>query len=186
MNNIKLLGIAGVAQSGKDSLFKALCSVDPKFIRCAFADKVREDLRQVFIDIYNIDILNCSPTEKESCREIMVNYSNHRREETNGNHWISEIEPKVRKIIESNLIPVITDVRYENETKWVQSLGGKVVHLKKYSIINGERIIHPPANSVEAFNDPIVQKNADLHIQWEDNLSQEGMIKTAKELLLLL
>lgn len=182
MSSIKLIGIAGVARCGKDSLYKALYVLNHSFIRHSFADKVKEDVRPVISRMYNIDILNCSPEEKEKCREIMVNYANIRREE-DASHWIKEIEPKVLSSISSNLIPVLTDVRYENEVKWIQSLGGKVFHLTKFSGAGEDKTIHPPANSVEARHDPLARTASDFQIEWEDNLSQPDMITFAKNIL---
>jgi len=180
--NYKLIGIAGVAQCGKDSLYKTLFILNHNFIRHAFADKVKQDLQPVLHDLYKIDILNCSPVEKEKCREVMVTYANIRREE-NPSHWIQEVEASVIRSIDSNLIPVITDVRYENEVKWIQSLGGAVIHLKKFSINNKEKIYQPAANKVEAENDPLLQSAANIKTEWENNLSQKDMIEFAKNLL---
>lgn len=181
--NYKLIGIGGVAQCGKDSLFKALSILNPNFIRHSFGDKVKEDLRPVLMAQYGVDIFNCSPKEKEICREVIVTYANLRRDETNGLHWINEAESAVKKSIELNLIPVLTDVRYENEAKWIQSLGGIVVHLTKYSVKDGEKIYHPPANEVEAKNDPLLQAVANIKTEWENNLPHSSRITFAENLL---
>ena len=182
MAQYNLLGIGGVAQCGKDSLYKALYSLEHSFMRYSFADKVKEDLRPALMQQYNIDIFKCSPAEKEKCREMLVLYANICREE-NPLHWVQEIEPAVMSSIKSNIIPVITDVRYENEANWIHELGGKVIHLKKFFFENGEKKYHPPANEVEAKNDPLLQNISDLRVEWENNLTPPQMIQFAKNLL---
>jgi hypothetical protein len=184
--NFKLIGIGGVAQAGKDSLYKALYSLEHSFIRSSFADKVKEDLRPALYAQYKIDIFNCTPAEKEICRDTIVFYANLMRDKTNGLHWINEVEPTVLSQIESNLIPVITDVRYVNEADWIHKIGGKVVHLKKFSYKDGEKKYHPPANEVEAKNDPLLQEVSDLSVEWENNLTPPQMIEFAKNLLIQL
>lgn len=181
--NFPILGIGGVAQSGKDSLYKALYFIDHRFIRYAFADKVREDLRPVILRQYGVDITNCSSSDKELCREIMVNYATLMREESKGMYWINAIETAIKSSIDSNLIPVITDVRFENEALWVQDMGGKVIHLQKWSYIDGLKTYHPPPNATEAANDPIVQRNANLCAEWPQGMPQTEMIKFAKLVL---
>ena len=48
---------------------------------------------------------------------------------------------------------------YENETKWIQSQGGFVIHLS--------RMGQKPANFEEKANDPIIKKAANYKIRWK-------------------
>jgi len=181
MEKFKLLGIAGLARCGKDSFFSSLKKLNNSYVRQALADEVKRECGQVLYEGYKINIFNCSPEEKEFCRPVLVNYANLKRDETNGRHWIDLIEKKVQTLIEKSQIPVITDVRFKNEAEWIHSLGGKVIHLKKYSLKDGQKIYLSPPNKAEEENDPQVEAEADIHLEWIDNLSKENMVKFVQE-----
>lgn len=183
MNKYKIIGIGGFAQVGKDSLFIALKKINNLYYRVALADGVKKEVRQVIKDAHNIDIFNCTPQEKEQVREILVNYATIMRDDTGGMYWLDKIKEPVEEAFKNNLIPVITDVRYKNEAEHIKSLGGIVIHLKKYSYIDGLKVYTHAANKTEEENDPQVQELADIKLEWQDGLNKEEMVSFANDII---
>ena len=64
-----IIGLSGVARSGKDSFFNVaeeyFSSKDIKCKRLALADNLKQDLRQFVMNKFDIDIINMSPEEKD-------------------------------------------------------------------------------------------------------------------------
>ena len=81
---------------------------------------------------------------------------------------LKKIEEQADALIERGILPVITDVRYENEASWIHKKGGKLIHISRMIPIENseEEGILPPANLEEAENDPILMKNSDATITW--------------------
>lgn len=153
-----IIGISGVAKSGKDTLFKLLNMKEDLFSRFAFADELKSDLRDLLLEKFNIDLNNCSPEEKELIRPIMVSYGVCARNIDN-NFWINKISTKIQSF-SSPRIPVITDVRYENEQNFIRKQS------KESILIYVERSGFPPINEEEEKNDFKLKKNSDYTLRW--------------------
>jgi hypothetical protein len=61
-------------------------------------------------------------------------------------------------------------------------LNGKLIHISKYSIVNGQKIYLKPPNEDEATHDPILKRMADIRFEWEDmpNASYSEKLVNAK------
>jgi hypothetical protein len=90
----------------------------------------------------------------------------------NPNCWIEKIESKLRTRETNNKIFFITDVRFENEIKWIHNLGGTSIHVSRFGIV--------PPNKDEEENDPILNKQSFFKINW-NNFETEDMIKVNNE-----
>ena len=179
-----IIGISGVARSGKDTFFKCLNNIKSPsvFKRVAFADELKNDLSNLILNNFNIDIFNCSDEEKEIIRPIMVSYGVAARS-INQNFWIDKIVNKVSSYSDAR-IPVLTDVRYENEQKFLKN------NFDKSILVYIKRIGFGPANEEEAVNDKKLLKNIDYTVEWdsfEDSNSlveaEPHVLKFAKEML---
>lgn len=178
---IKALGIAGVAKCGKDALFNALAVINPAFTRFSLTDPLKKELKVTIFDLYGIDIFKCTHEEHEQCRKTITDYKNFQRNVTEGNYQIDILSPEIKTAIEKNLIPVVVDIAYPNEARWIRDMGGFIIHLKKYVVRNGKRVYTPPINDTEAYNDPIIADNVNLNLEWEDGLSPEKIAAVAKD-----
>ena len=165
-----LVGFTGLATSGKDLLcakIKERGSVN----RMALADNLKSDVRGFLIDKFSIDIMNCSPAEKELIRPLLVAYGKVKRIQTKGTYWTSKIEHEARNKKTSSVV-VVTDVRYcdtkyaDDEVYWLKRLGGVLVHISRYEIKNGKKNFVVPPNDDEAYFDPILSAIADYHVEW--------------------
>lgn len=168
----KMIGLTGVARSGKDTFYSILKKyLEEKGIksqRLAFADALKNELYDFTKDKFKIDLLNCAPENKEIVRPLMVAYGKCRRIQTDGKYWTNIIQPEVNKLISKNIVPIVTDVRYieykEDEYSWIKSHNGILIHISR-KLDDGSII--PPANIEEKSNDNKLKAVADYSLCWE-------------------
>lgn len=167
-----IIGLTGVARSGKDTFYsilkKYLEEKNIKSYRLAFADNLKLELNDFTKDKFKIDLLNCSPEEKELVRPLMVSYGKCRRNQTEGKYWTSMLDKKVEDLIKKDITPIVTDVRYieykEDEYSWLKSHNGILIHISR-KLDDGTII--PPANIEEKANDNKLKAVADIFISWD-------------------
>lgn len=161
-----ILGLSGVASSGKDTFF-SLLSQKLSFQRFALADELKIILRGRLIEKYNIDILNCSREEKNIVRDELVLFAKEKRLETYGKFWT---EILTKKILESKAKYIcITDIRHNffinDEVFWLKNiLGGYLVDISSYDPNTG--VFTQPPNEEEMFHYPKVREAADYFVMW--------------------
>lgn len=180
-----IIGLSGVAGSGKDtffSIFKELLK-SRSVKRVALADLLKKEATTWTLPNYGIDALNCTREEKEIIRDFLVFHATRKRQETQGRHWIELVSKELQKYKESNDIAIITDIRYcdyeKDEIYWLkEELGGILVHVSMYDLVpdphEGALLRHcvPPCNAEESRNDPKIKKMADIKVEWP-RLKQE-------------
>lgn len=167
-----ILGISGLAGSGKDTFYQMLSS-RRDFKRYALADELKKEIRDELIKDYNVDVLTCSRQEKEIVRPRLVEFAKKVRFESQGRHWVNLLESKILPLKEN---VCITDVRYDDYEKdeiyWLkQEMGGILVHISQYEELDDIKIFAKPPNEEEARNDPKVKNKADYIIEWPRLLS---------------
>lgn len=177
---IRMIGITGVATSGKDTLFNL---INKKFKekkietrRYALADILKKKIKLFIENEFDINIENLSPQEKETIRPILVAYGKIKRQQTNGRYWIDSLLKKID--ISGNEVPVVTDIRYaeyeKDELHWlVNENKGFLIHISR--VLNGK--IVNPANEEECKNDQILSKSAHYKMIWCTNPSRESLTK---------
>lgn len=111
-----IIGIAGYAQTGKDTFGQFLLEQLPGYRRMAFADPLKEMLRGV---------KEATGANKEEMRPLYVELGKLGRK-IDPYFWIK----KLNEQCDSDDI-VITDVRYANEAKWVLFNGGSLFYMKR-------------------------------------------------------
>lgn len=161
---MKLIGISGLARSGKDSFYeKCIPFLEEKgfkYKRFAFADALKEECDPFLKDNVGISAFTENNKEKEIIRPLLVVYGTHIRRKMNKNCWIEKIEPKVKDSISEKTFSFITDVRFDNEIEWVHSLGGDTIHITRKGI--------SPPNQDEKENDPILRNKSKFLVEWGD------------------
>ena len=167
--DLKVLGIAGVAKVGKDTfcahVIKLLEEKGFKSKRLAFADELKNDLKDFLLAKTGVNVYTTDPVSKESIRPLMVEYGKLMREMTKGKYWVNKVKQEVENNFKNKFISIISDVRYPNEASWINSIdGGITIHLTRNGIL--------PANTEEAEQDPLVQKESKLLLNWP-NLSEK-------------
>ena len=175
--NLNLIGIAGVAGSGKDTFGKIIGNVfensGGKVNYLSFADKLKAEVSEISKKLYDIDPTNCTRDEKNLIRPLLLAHGAIMREKTQGQYWIEG----VKNLIIENNINIITDVRfceYEcDEVDWIQSNGGIVVHITRFFEENGQRIYIMPDNEYEKRNDKTLKNKANYSFSWPTNISKQ-------------
>ena len=177
----RVIGISGVAGSGKDLFFTILS----RYIRCkryALADKLKVEVNPFCKKNYKIDLFNCNREEKDSIRDLLVFHGTHKRKLTDGKHWSKELTKVIKSDIKNdklkpNELICITDIRYdqypEDEIYWLKNLlAGELVHVSRYEmkLMDGKarktKVFVPPVNSEEEREDPKLKKAADHIVEW--------------------
>ena len=158
-----IFGIGGVARCGKDTLGKHLINKLNKSgfpaLNISFATELKKDLDPFLKDKLNISAFTDNNSEKELIRPMLVCWGTDTCRKIDPDYWINKIEKQVKSSINNKIIVVITDVRYENEVKWIKDNGGFMIHLS--------RMGQKPSNFQERSNDPIVKRNSDHIIRWK-------------------
>jgi hypothetical protein len=166
-----IIGISGVAGSGKDTFFKIFKSLmSQKRIsvkRLSLANALKKEVSPWTEEHYGINATTCSREEKEIIRPFLVFHGTQKRNKTNGRHWVQKLSKTAKKLSQDNIV-VITDVRYDDydrdEAHWLQEeLGGVLVHLS----MSKEKKLIPPANKEEARNDPKLIIKSNYKIEWK-------------------
>ena len=136
-----LIGFCGYARTGKDTAYQYLSKLIQKKYdfhgrkRIAFADKLKEHLKEL-TDIcnelgYDISI----PENKEKFRPMYVEWSRVLKNLTGNDYvWLDLVKEEIERNIEVGNIVYITDVRYWYEVEYILSKGGKVVFLERMNI----------------------------------------------------
>ena len=176
-----MIGITGVATSGKDTLYLLLKKYFEekglKVQRYALADLLKKDLEKFVLDKFNLNIFELSKQDKELLRPVLVAYGKIKRINSSGRHWIDQIN----HLLESRdkaTIPIITDIRYQeyekDEAFWLKKENkGILIHISR--IYSGKLV--PPANQEEMNNDKILKKESDYSLIWCTENNPEKLYK---------
>ena len=170
---MKLIGISGLARSGKDSFYEMaselLGSMNIVSKRYAFADSLKEECDQLLTNNVNISAFTSNDKEKRIIRPLLVTYGTEIRRKLNPNCWIEKIQSSVKKDISLNKVVFITDVRFPNEQEWVHQLKGDSVHVTREGI--------RPPNRDEEVNNPILFRGSSYNINW-GNFNKQNIEKS--------
>jgi len=158
-----IVGAAGCARSGKDTLFALTCEVlsknkECKIMRAGFADAVKQDLHQLLVKKVGISAFTEDSKEKELIRGLMVEYGTNLMRKLDEDVWVNRMKLNVDLAKNINATLFITDVRYENEIDWIQENGGVVVYVEQEE--------KKPINKEEEKNDPMLRSKSDFLISW--------------------
>ncbi|GAA0687782.1 adenylate kinase [Dyella marensis] len=138
---MKIIGITGVARSGKDTLAKMLISEAGEAVHMSFAAPIREFISGL-LGIPLEDLLD-GPTKEQAIPEL-GGKSPRQLMQTLGTEWGREmIDPDLwikvaqwrLEALKADMFPpkvvVFSDVRFDNEADMIRSLGGRVVWVSR-------------------------------------------------------
>lgn len=143
----RLIGLAGVAGSGKDtvaSFIKAhasLANFDVPVQTYAFADPLKKGCSEMF----GIPLDHFYDRERKEKEHDFWDYSprwmlqhvgtNLIRRGIDEDFWIKRADWEWNDYQERKCIFVVTDIRFENEAEWVRNRGGEVWHITRPELI---------------------------------------------------
>jgi len=159
-----IIGISGVARSGKDTLANGFVEIFKQFgikaKRYALADALKHECRNFLKKNIGINPFTTNDEEKKIIRPFLVFYGTEMRRKLDEDCWIKALE----KLRNDGEIMIVSDIRYENEAKWIKDNGGLLIHISR-TLNSGETV--PPANEQEKINDPIVAGLSDPCFVWQ-------------------
>ena len=173
----RIIGLGGVARVGKDTFCNEIISEFKKHginaTRLAFADQLKKDLEKFLLDKAGVNVYTDDDCQKKIIRPLLVEYGKLMRQISAGKYWIDKLRPLIDLNISKNITSIITDVRYPNETEWINSLPQSLtVHMQRKGMT--------PANEEERRNDPLAQNLSDIILNWE-TCPQEKIENLAKK-----
>jgi hypothetical protein len=183
--NKKVIGLGGVARSGKDTfaaiLEMKLQQAGKTVKKIALAAPLKEHCDKFLKDNLGISAFTQIPEEKILIRPFLVWYGDAQRKRTNGKFWTNLASYQIKNTNYEYYI--ITDVRYDtypvDELQWLKDdWKGTLCHISKYvwksqpqqyDDISG--VVHykefvAPANEHEEINDPKIKKAAHHVVEW--------------------
>lgn len=159
----QIIGIAGAARAGKDTLCRALIrEFDKKSIlavrKSIAGDTVKSDLQELLERKFKLDSFTEITEDKEFMRPLLVEYGKMQRAKTQGRYFIEQFQ------IESNKINILPDIRYveypKDEVFWLKNeMNGFLIFIERKGIYD--------ANDTEKVNNKIIRNMADHIIQWD-------------------
>ena len=165
----QIIGIAGAARAGKDTLCRALqrefAKIDILAVRKSIAgDTVKADLQELLERKFKLDSFTEITEQKEFMRPLLVEYGKMQRSKTQGRYFIEQFEPTNDAI---NILPDIRYVEYpKDEVYWLKNeMNGFLIFV--------ERIVIYDANDTEKVNNKIIRNMADYIVQW-DSLDEQS------------
>jgi hypothetical protein len=157
-----VIGIAGAARSGKDTLCRGLCRIleknNHKGVRRSIAgDIVKSDLKNLIYEKTQINSFTEDINTKELIRPLLVEYGNLVRAKTEGRYFIDQFK------IEKDAINIIPDIRYaeysKDELHWIKNeVNGFLIFIEREGISD--------INDREKVNNKIIREVADYKLKW--------------------
>ena len=159
-----MIGISGLARSGKDTLAKNLAKIITNELGLevkifSFADRIKWQMKDVINDNYNISPYTEDTEEKNIIRDILVSHGETMKKIYGETIWADLVIANIKRS-KDKFFPIISDVRFDFEAETLKNNDGLIVHISK--------IGNEPPNEIEAKNDPLVQKVADICHSWPE------------------
>jgi uridine kinase len=124
-----LIAISGAARAGKDTLAKTIQALVPNTITLAFAQAVKEEADPISKARWGISAFTQNPEEKKIIRQLLIDIG-HGKRQADPFIWINKLSAKIDENLPHRNI-IITDCRYENESKMIHAKGGIVIMVKR-------------------------------------------------------
>lgn len=153
----KIIGIAGNARSGKDTLgenfVKILADQGIKAKKYSFAHELKKSVDDFLIREIGISAFTEDEEEKKTIRPFLVFWGTDMMRKINNNIWVEKIESSLY----DNHVNIITDLRFDNELQWIKDNKGLSVLIKRDGI--------SPANEYEKVNNEKMERLVDSNFQ---------------------
>jgi len=174
-HDFNIISISGNARSGKDTLAKNMSSileeVGIKTKIVSFANELKESVNEFLLEQTGISAFTEDDEEKKIIRPFLVCWGTDVIRKIDDNTWINKLEENLC----SDSVNIITDLRFENELKWVQKNKGLSVFIERDGI--------EPANEYEKTNNLLLKESVDLNFTF-GNFEDKNILRlTSVEIL---
>jgi hypothetical protein len=175
-----IIGIAGAARSGKDTLCNglirqfSLLGINARR-KSIGGDIIKNDLKNILLEKCQIDpFLLKNDEEKELIRPILVEYGRLQRHITKGQYFINKFEEK-----NNNSVLIIPDIRYaeyeNDEIFWLKNKkNGLLIFIERENVFD--------ANEAEKSNNKKIKDASDYILKWDTlNANNPDDLKTINQ-----
>ncbi len=163
LSKAPVIGVAGRARSGKDTLVSFIQAARGYGYRYGFADPIKRMLLAL-----NIDCTDPFWVDNKEAVIPVLGVSLRRLLQTLGTEWGRElINPDLWVILAKQTLAdngpgmLISDVRFENEAKWIRAAGGRIIHIRRGIAPLVEAHVSEAGIAVEP-NDIVIHNNGTL------------------------
>lgn len=176
---VRIIGVAGKAGSGKDTFASLLVHRDG-FTRLAFADPLKKALSELFsipLEHMNHPIAKerINQTWLRSPRQLLQWLGDCARNEIGKDFFVILMAERINASGSQQV--VISDVRYEQEAKFIRKMGGDIVELTRENRTTGMGIKESNHSSEKGLPDKLI----DYRIS--NDGSKENLYRIAKNTL---
>ena len=174
-HDFNIISISGNARSGKDTLAKNMSSileeVGMKTKIVSFANELKKSVNEFLLEQTGISAFTEDDEEKKIIRPFLVCWGTDVIRKIDDNTWINKLEENLC----SDSVNIITDLRFENELKWVQENKGLSVFIERDGV--------EPANEYEKTNNLLLKESVDLNFTF-GNFEDKNILRlTSVEIL---
>jgi hypothetical protein len=156
-----MIGISGIARSGKDTMATCLsrrikADKHHKNVKIlSLANQLKKDLNYLIKKQFGFSAFTDITEEKNLIRPILVSYGEQMKLKYGKDIWIRKLAEKIDK----SKFNIIADVRFDFEIDFLkENFDAFVIHITK------ENNVEP--NDIEKINDPLVRAKSDLRHIW--------------------
>jgi len=134
-----LIGIAGAARSGKDTVASFLIEAMDRKNICGMRYSFADPLKRAASEMFGVDLDIFYSDDKEmidsfwgiSYREMLQKMGTQGGRELFFNDiWIRRAQLTLNKMPD-DIALVIPDIRFDNEAEWIRSNGGSIIHVER-------------------------------------------------------
>lgn len=169
-DNVKVIGITAIRQSGKDTLFQRLNALSPRFRRFAAADALKDQLAPFVRKYYGVDVWTAEGDDKELIRPLLIAHGMAMRKR-DSSYWIKQVLHSIDTELDRNpqTVAVVTDVRFVNEASYL-----RVHYGDSFRLLYLTRDGSPPPTTEEEKHYRQVAGLADHTLHWgNDTVEQQ-------------
>ena len=154
----KIIGIAGNARSGKDTVGTLIKGVyekqGHKVALVSFAAALRDEINDFCLEKLGISSYTTDDEEKKIIRPFLVCWGTEIRRAIDDNYWIKALDQTMN---DDETLYIITDLRFINEYDFIKRNSGTTLYLERGTIF--------PANHYERTNNALLKNLVDF--VWE-------------------
>ena len=131
-----LIGLTGLARSGKDTVASYLCG-NHDFVQYSFAFPIKQAMKVMFgvdplidDDLKEVNISWIGRSPRQLYQLLGTEFG---RDRVHPDIWVRNLEHRLAKdhLPDMGDSVVITDCRFENEAAWIRESGGEIWHIKR-------------------------------------------------------
>lgn len=171
-----VIALHGAKGSGKDLFFLLAKDLFPDFDlrKIAFADPIKDKVCEIFrldneseYDIFKRGVIDKSCGQSVEGREIVRGIGMLMRS-YNPNQFVEYVSEKI-KTSDCNIIWFITDLRFDNEVRYIKQAGGCIIKIKRPTILYDG---HPTETQLDDKICDIIIENSGTIEQYKQTVSK--------------